>query len=74
VSERETVRGEIVTIHVEARRCIHSRHCVPARPDVFLPNAKSEWIHPDRATPQDVAVLAANCLSGENTFESRGSE
>ena len=67
--KRETVRGEKVTIHFEARRCIHSRNCVLGRPDVFVPNAEGEWIHPDRATPEEVAALAANCPSGAITYE-----
>ena len=69
MSKRETVRGEKVTIHFEARRCIHSRHCVLGRPDVFVPNAKGEWIHPDSATPEEVAAIAANCPSGAITYE-----
>lgn len=69
MSKRETVRGEKVTIHFEARRCIHSRNCVLGRPDVFVPNAKGEWIHPDCATPEEVAALAANCPSGAITYE-----
>ena len=32
----EIVRGKKVTIRFDARRCIHSRHCVLDRPDVFL--------------------------------------
>jgi uncharacterized Fe-S cluster protein YjdI len=69
VSKRETVGGEEVTIRFEARRCIHTLHCGLGRLDVFVPTAKGEWIHPDRATPEEVATLAANRLSGANTFE-----
>ena len=36
----EIVRGKQVTIRFDARRCIHSRHCVLDRPDVFVPNVK----------------------------------
>jgi uncharacterized Fe-S cluster protein YjdI/CDGSH-type Zn-finger protein len=60
----ELVRGKEVVVRFEAQRCIHSRHCVLDRPDVFVPNVKGEWIHPDRATPAEVLELAHNCPSG----------
>ncbi|RZU00940.1 CDGSH iron-sulfur domain-containing protein [Rivibacter subsaxonicus] len=60
----ETVRGTTVIVHFEGERCIHSRHCVLDRPDVFVPNVKGEWIHPDRATPHELQTLARNCPSG----------
>ena len=63
----ETVRGSTVTIRFDATRCIHSRHCVLDRPDVFVPNVEGEWIHPDRASADEVAALAANCPSGAIT-------
>jgi len=65
----ETVRGKVVIIHFDGERCIHSRHCVLDRPDVFVPNAKGDWIHPDQATPADVARLAHNCPSGAIRYE-----
>ena len=46
----EEVRGRDVTIRFDGKKCIHSRNCVLGRPDVFVPNAKGAWIHPDRAT------------------------
>ena len=64
----EEVRGREVTIRFDAKKCIHSRNCVLGRPDVFVPNAKGEWIHPDRATPADVAHLALTCPSGAITW------
>jgi CDGSH-type Zn-finger protein/uncharacterized Fe-S cluster protein YjdI len=60
----ETIRGETGTIHFDGERCIHSRNCVLDRPDVFVPNVKGEWIHPDRATPAQLLELAHNCPSG----------
>jgi len=60
----EEVVGPDVTIRFEAKRCIHSRHCVLSRPDVFVPNVKGEWIHPEAATADEVAELAHNCPSG----------
>ena len=60
----ETVRGKAVVVQFDGARCIHSRHCVLDRPDVFVPNVDGEWIHPDRATPAELLELAHNCPSG----------
>lgn len=60
----ESVRGTFVVIHFDTPRCIHSRHCVLDRPDVFVPNVAGDWIHPDRATPAELLELAHNCPSG----------
>lgn len=60
----ESVRGTTAVIHFDNQRCIHSRHCVLDRPDVFVPNVASEWIYPDRATPAELLELAHNCPSG----------
>jgi CDGSH-type Zn-finger protein/uncharacterized Fe-S cluster protein YjdI len=60
----ESVRGKEVVIHFNGERCIHSRHCVLDRPDVFVPNVAGEWIHPDRASAAQVLELAHNCPSG----------
>ena len=68
-AKKESVRGDKVTIHFEAGKCVHSRNCVLSRPDVFVPNVEGEWIHPERATPDEVAALAANCPSGAITYE-----
>ena len=61
---KEVVRGRTAIIEFDARKCIHSRHCVLDRPDVFVPNVEGEWIHPDAATADDVVALARNCPSG----------
>jgi CDGSH-type Zn-finger protein/uncharacterized Fe-S cluster protein YjdI len=60
----ETVRGTHAVVQFNGERCIHSRHCVLDRPDVFVPNAPGAWIHPDRATPEQLLELAHNCPSG----------
>ena len=65
----EEVRGREVVIRFDGGRCIHSRNCVLGRPDVFVPNVAGEWIHPDRATPDEVAHLALTCPSGAITYE-----
>ena len=51
----EEIRGLKVVIRFDGNRCIHARHCVLSRPDVFVPNVPGEWIHPDNATPEQVA-------------------
>ncbi|MEG2047693.1 MAG: CDGSH iron-sulfur domain-containing protein [Comamonas sp.] len=61
---RETVSSPDVTVTFDGQRCIHSRHCVLDRPDVFVPNVQGAWIHPERATPGEVLELAHNCPSG----------
>ena len=60
----ESVRGREATVTFDADRCIHARHCVLDRPDVFVPNVDGQWIHPDRATPAELVELAHNCPSG----------
>jgi CDGSH-type Zn-finger protein/uncharacterized Fe-S cluster protein YjdI len=60
----ETVTGRHTRILFDAKKCIHSRHCVLGRPDVFVPNVAGEWIHPDAATPAELAELAHQCPSG----------
>ena len=65
----EEARGQKLVIRFEARKCIHSRHCVLGRPDVFVPNVEGEWIHPDRAAPEEIAHIALNCPSGAITYE-----
>ena len=60
----EIVIGQNAVIEFDESKCVHSRHCVLDRPDVFVPNVSGEWIHPDAATPDEVLVLARNCPSG----------
>ena len=60
----ESVRGTTVVIHFDHQRCIHSRHCVLDRPDVFVPNVAGEWIYPDRATPARRACLGGTRRAG----------
>jgi CDGSH-type Zn-finger protein/uncharacterized Fe-S cluster protein YjdI len=60
----EVVKGREVTIHFDAGRCIHSRNCVLGHPEVYVPNVKGEWIHPDAATADAVMHTALTCPSG----------
>jgi CDGSH-type Zn-finger protein/uncharacterized Fe-S cluster protein YjdI len=66
----ETVRGQQMVVQFDSERCIHSRHCVLDRPDVFVPNVAGEWIHPDRATAAQLLEIAHNCPSGAIRCES----
>jgi CDGSH-type Zn-finger protein/uncharacterized Fe-S cluster protein YjdI len=65
----EEIRGKKALIKFEGKKCIHSRGCVLGRPDVFVPNVEGEWIHPDAATPEEIAALAQNCPSGAIGYE-----
>jgi CDGSH-type Zn-finger protein/uncharacterized Fe-S cluster protein YjdI len=65
----ERVRAPGLVLVFEARKCIHSRNCVLSRPDVFVPNVVGEWLHPERATAEDIAALAQNCPSGAIRYE-----
>ncbi len=65
----ETVQSKSVRIRFDSKKCIHSRGCVLSRPDVFVPNVKGEWIHPEKATPQEIEELAHNCPSGAIQYE-----
>lgn len=67
--EIETIRGTTGTIYFDARRCVHSRHCVLGEPGVFVANQEGEWIFPDKATPERLAFVAQNCVSGAIRFE-----
>ena len=60
----ETVIGKQATIHFDAQRCVHSRNCVLAHPDVFVPNVQGAWIHPDAQPVQELIRTAKNCPSG----------
>ncbi|MFB5652156.1 CDGSH iron-sulfur domain-containing protein [Leptospira wolffii] len=65
----ETVPGKDATILFEGKKCIHSRHCVLDRPDVFVPNVEGEWIYPDKASVEEIRALAQNCPSGAIQFK-----
>lgn len=65
----ETVQSKSVRIRFDSKKCIHSRGCVLSRPDVFVPNVKGEWIHPEKATVQEIEELAHNCPSGAIQYE-----
>ncbi len=61
---KEVVVGKKLTIEFDAKRCIHSRGCVLSHPDVYVPNVKGEWIHPDATDVAEVIRTGQNCPSG----------
>jgi CDGSH-type Zn-finger protein/uncharacterized Fe-S cluster protein YjdI len=65
----DTIRGDNGTIYFNAKRCIHSRHCVLGEPEVFRANRKGDWIFPDNATAERVNHVALNCVSGAIRFD-----
>ena len=65
----EVVESKKVRIRFDAKKCIHSRGCVLSRPDVFVPNVKGEWIHPESATPEEIVELAHQCPSGAIQYD-----
>lgn len=65
----ETARGKRITIHFDGQRCVHSRNCVLGNPNVFVPNADGEWLHPDAAGAEEVEAIVRSCPSGALTFE-----
>ncbi len=60
----EVVQGRDLSIHFEARRCIHSRHCVLDAPSVFKANTPGEWIYPDTVSAEALVGVAHSCPSG----------
>lgn len=60
----EVVRGRELSIAFEARRCIHSRHCVLDAPSVFKANTPGTWIHPDTLPAEALVGVALSCPSG----------
>ncbi|MFN6569383.1 CDGSH iron-sulfur domain-containing protein [Dendronalium sp. ChiSLP03b] len=68
-NEIEEYRGESITIFIHGNRCIHSRNCVLGHPDVFVPNAEGDWIHPDKASSETIAAIAQSCPSGAIAYE-----
>jgi CDGSH-type Zn-finger protein/uncharacterized Fe-S cluster protein YjdI len=64
----EEARGEALVLGFEARRCIHSRHCVLGAPRVFLANVKGPWLHPDEMHVEGLVHIAQMCPSGAITY------
>lgn len=67
----ERVEGERLVVHFDAKRCIHSRHCVLEAPGVFKANTPGDWIFPDTMDAELLAGVARNCPSGAIGYERR---
>jgi CDGSH-type Zn-finger protein/uncharacterized Fe-S cluster protein YjdI len=65
----EVVQGSALTVHFEAKRCIHSRHCVLDAPSVFKANTPGAWIYPDTVSAETVVAVAHSCPSGAIRYE-----
>jgi CDGSH-type Zn-finger protein/uncharacterized Fe-S cluster protein YjdI len=60
----EVARGKSLTLSFDAKRCIHSRHCVTELPRVFRANTPGTWLFPDEAEPELLAAVIRECPSG----------
>ncbi|MBL8682360.1 MAG: CDGSH iron-sulfur domain-containing protein [Myxococcales bacterium] len=65
----EIARGKSLTVLFEAKRCVHSRHCVLDAPGVFKANTPGEWIFPDQASTEALVEVAHKCPSGAIRYE-----
>jgi len=65
----EEARGEHLLLKFEAKRCIHSRHCVLGAPRVFLANVKGPWLYPDEMHVEGLVHIAQMCPSGAITYD-----
>jgi CDGSH-type Zn-finger protein/uncharacterized Fe-S cluster protein YjdI len=60
----EQIEASHLTLHFDAKRCIHSRHCVLGQPQVFKANVEGPWIDPDAASTEAMVTVAHMCPSG----------
>lgn len=68
-AKEQEYRGQKIIVRFDAEKCIHSRHCVLGRPEVFQANVPGAWIKPDNATPEAFVQVALACPSGAITYE-----
>jgi len=62
-------RGKRIVIRFDPQKCIHSRHCVLDRAEVFQANVPGAWIKPDNASVEAVVAAVLTCPSGALTYE-----
>ncbi len=60
----EVARGKSLAVSFDAKRCIHSRHCVTELPRVFQANTSGTWLFPDAAESELLAAVIRECPSG----------
>ena len=65
----DVVRGQLLAIVYEGKRCIHARHCVLDAPGVFLANTPGDWIFPDAASVETLVGVARACPSGAIRYQ-----
>jgi CDGSH-type Zn-finger protein/uncharacterized Fe-S cluster protein YjdI len=65
----DVARGKSLTVSFDAKRCIHSRHCVTELPRVFKANAPGTWLFPDEAESELLAAVIRECPSGALQYE-----
>jgi CDGSH-type Zn-finger protein/uncharacterized Fe-S cluster protein YjdI len=65
----EEARGDKLVLKFEAKRCIHSRHCVLGAPRVFLANVQGAWLYPDEMDAEGLVYIARTCPSGAITYD-----
>lgn len=68
-TDPNVARSKELTLRFDARRCIHSRHCVLGAPDVFLANVAGAWLHPEAVPVERCVAIAHACPSGAITYE-----
>lgn len=59
--------GDGVTIHFEARRCIHAAECVGGLPGVFDANSRP-WINAGGGTVEDIVSVVERCPTGALSY------
>jgi CDGSH-type Zn-finger protein/uncharacterized Fe-S cluster protein YjdI len=65
----DVARGKSLTVSFDAKRCIHSRHCVTELPRVFQANTPGTWLFPDEAESELLAAVIRECPSGALQYE-----
>jgi len=65
---RKFVEGEQIDVGFDGKLCIHSRNCVLGNPNVFVPNAPGQWIHPSGGSVEEIVAIAESCPSGAITY------
>jgi CDGSH-type Zn-finger protein/uncharacterized Fe-S cluster protein YjdI len=60
----EQIEASHLTLHFDAKRCIHARHCVLGQPKVFKANFEGPWIDPDATSTEAMVTVAHMCPSG----------
>lgn len=62
-------RGKSLIVRFDSEKCIHARHCVTGRPEVFVANSEGPWIRPDAASPEAIMEVSHACPSGAISYQ-----